>query len=139
MVERLTAVEVDADLAEALARRMAGSNVQVTHADATNLPFPDGRFSAALSFTMLHHVPSAELQDRLLSEVARVLGPGGLFAGVDSLDSEAWRELHIGDVCVPVEPEGLPARLVRAGFTAVRVDTNANAVRFRASKPPVVA
>jgi Methyltransferase domain len=39
----------------------------------THLPFPDGRFSAALSFTMLHHVPSPSEQDRLLAELARVL------------------------------------------------------------------
>ena len=58
--------------------------------------FPDGRFSAALSFTMLHHVPSAELQDRLFAEVARVLQPGGFLAGVDSLDSEDFRALHDG-------------------------------------------
>lgn len=135
MVHRLTAVEVDPDLAAALTDRMAGSNVEVTHADATDLPFPSGRFSAALSFTMLHHVPSAALQDRLFGEVARVLRPGGLFAGIDSLDSEAWRELHVGDTCVPVDPAGLPERLRKAGFTDVRVDTNATAVRFRAKKP----
>ena len=27
------------------------------------MPFPDGSFSAVLSFTMLHHVPSVTLQD----------------------------------------------------------------------------
>src|SRR2546421_8720084 len=55
MVPRLTAVEVDDDLAAALSARLAlaGSLVDVVHADATSLPLPDGRFSAALSFTML--------------------------------------------------------------------------------------
>jgi hypothetical protein len=28
---------------------------------------PDGSFSAVLSFTMVHHVPSATVQDRLLA------------------------------------------------------------------------
>ena len=74
-------------LARALAERLAGSNVDVAHADATSLPYPNGRFSAALSFTMLHHVPSVEAQDKLLAEVARDLRPGGVFAGTDSLDS----------------------------------------------------
>jgi hypothetical protein len=32
------------------------------------MPFPDGSFSAVLSFTMLHHVPSVTLQDQLLSQ-----------------------------------------------------------------------
>src|SRR5204862_399867 len=60
MTPKLTAVEVDPMLADALATRMAGTNVEVVHADATNMPFPDGRFSAAVSFIMLHHVPTIE-------------------------------------------------------------------------------
>jgi ubiquinone/menaquinone biosynthesis C-methylase UbiE len=38
-VPRLVAVELDRQLAVALARRLAGSGVQVVQADATNLPF----------------------------------------------------------------------------------------------------
>src|SRR5689334_12756447 len=38
MVAKLTAVEVDADLAAALATRMAGSNVEVIHGDGAALP-----------------------------------------------------------------------------------------------------
>src|SRR5262245_52973603 len=56
MAPQLTAVEIDAALAGALADRMAGTNVEVVHADATEMPFPDDRFSAAVSFIMLHHV-----------------------------------------------------------------------------------
>jgi 16S rRNA A1518/A1519 N6-dimethyltransferase RsmA/KsgA/DIM1 with predicted DNA glycosylase/AP lyase activity len=66
-VARLTAVEVDQALADTLSARLAGSNVEVVHTDATDLPFPTKRFSAALCFTMLHHVPSVELQDRLFA------------------------------------------------------------------------
>ncbi len=132
MAPRLTAVEVDAVLAEALATRLAGSNVEVVNADATDLPFPDGRFSAALSFTMLHHVPSVELQDRLFAQVARVLRPGGVFAGVDSYDSPEFREMHVDDICVPIPPNELPERLVRAGFRDVKVDTNPYQMGFRA-------
>ena len=56
---------------------MDGTNVTVVAGDATSMPFPDGSFSGAVCFTMLHHVPSAELQDRLLTETYRVLRPGG--------------------------------------------------------------
>lgn len=132
---RLTAAEVDPDLATRLAERLAGTQVEVVETDATDMPFADGRFSTALSFTMLHHVPSAELQDRLFAEVARVLRPGGLFAGVDSVDSEDFRALHEGDVCVPVPPEGLAERLTRAGFVDPEVEVNEFAVRFRAIRP----
>jgi SAM-dependent methyltransferase len=132
---RLTAAEVDADLAARLSERLAGTVVDVVHADATDLPFPDGRFSAALSFTMLHHVPSPAKQDELFAEVARVLRPGGYLAGVDSLDSDEFRALHVDDVCVPVPPDELAARLRAAGFADAQVDVNEFAVRFRATTP----
>ena len=46
-VDRLTAVELDDDLADALATRMRGTNVDVVHADATAMPFDDQRFTGA--------------------------------------------------------------------------------------------
>ena len=135
MAPRLTAVEVDDDLADALAARFAGSHVEVVHADATAMPLPAGRFSAALSFTMLHHVPTEELQDRLFAEVARVLRPGGVFAGIDGIDSEEFRALHVDDICNPLDPGGLPGRLEAAGFTDVDVEVNEFGLRFLAAAP----
>jgi SAM-dependent methyltransferase len=132
LTPRLTAVEVDPELAAALTTRMAGTNVEVVHADATDLPFEDGRFSAVVSFIMLHHVPSADLQDRLFAEVARVLAPGRGFAGCDSLDSDEFREMHVGDVCNPVPPDALEARLRKAGFAEARVTVNPYVMEFRA-------
>jgi hypothetical protein len=69
-VPRLTAIEIDERLAASLKMRLAGTNVTVIEGDATAMPFPDASFSAAISFTMLHHVPSSGLQDRLLAEAA---------------------------------------------------------------------
>lgn len=135
MTPRLTAVELDPVLAEPLAARFAGTHVEVVEADASAIPLPDGRFSAALSFTMLHHVPTPELQDKILAELARVLRPGGLLAGTDSLDSPEFRELHEGDICVPLDPETLPARIAAAGFVDVQVDVGRRRIRFRARKP----
>jgi SAM-dependent methyltransferase len=134
LVSHLTAVEVDGDLARSLAARMTSPTVEVIEGDGTDLHFADGRFSAALSFTMLHHVPSAVDQDRLFSEVSRVLRPGGSFAGTDTLDSKEFRELHVGDVCVPVDPATLADRLLSAGFDEAFVDTNEYGVRFRARR-----
>jgi SAM-dependent methyltransferase len=134
-VARLTAVEVDPVLATALADRLSGSNVDVVHGDGAALPFEDRRFSGVTSFTMLHHVPSPELQNRLLSEVRRVLRPGGLLVGVDSIDGPEWRELHVGDTCVPVDPDTLADRLQRAGFVDIEVQraTPEPSKRFRFS------
>lgn len=133
MAPKLTAVEVDPMLAEKLAARMAGTNVTVVEADATELPFPDGHFSAAVSFTMMHHVPTPELQDKLFAEVARVVRPGGTFAGVDSFDGDDFRKLHVDDICVPIAPDGLEARLRAAGFSDVNVEPNPYVLQWRAT------
>jgi SAM-dependent methyltransferase len=132
---KVTAVEVDDRLAAALAARLAGSNVDVVHADATTSGLPSNRFSAATCFSMLHHMPSSAIQDRLFAEVHRVLRPGGAFIGVDSVDSEGIRQGHVDDVFVPVDPATLPARLEAVGFADVCVDVDAYQIRFRATKP----
>jgi ubiquinone/menaquinone biosynthesis C-methylase UbiE len=133
LARRLTAVELDHELAEALRQRLGGPNLEVVEADATALPLPAGRFSAALSFTMLHHVPTPEMQDQVFAELARVLRSGGVLAAVDSLDSEAFREMHVDDICNPLDPATLPARLEKAGFSEVRIALNDfNQVRFQA-------
>jgi hypothetical protein len=73
------------------------------------------------------HLPSRELQDRLLLEPARVLRAGGVFAGTDSLATGfAFRLLHIGDTRVPVAPDELPERMRDAGLDGPRVDAAAS-------------
>jgi ubiquinone/menaquinone biosynthesis C-methylase UbiE len=103
---------------------MAGTNVEVLNADATALPFEDDRFTGAVSFTMLHHVPTAELQDRLFAELARVLAPRGIVVFSDSVASDDLAAVHDGDVYNPVDPATLPGRLTAAGFASVDVRTN---------------
>ena len=134
-VPRLTAVEVDERLARALAGRLAGTNVTVLHADATALPFAARRFSAATLFTMLHHVPSAAQQDQMLAELRRVLRPGGVLAGTDSVETPARRELHVDDDYLPVDPATLAGRLAGAGFTRVTVEVEEDRFRFAATAP----
>jgi SAM-dependent methyltransferase len=139
VVERLTCVEIDRELARRLERRMFGKNVTVLCGDGTSLSLPSCSFDAVVCFTMLHHVPSPELQDLLLSEAARVLRPGGVFAGVDSAYSWRLRLLHVFDTMVVVGPETFPGRLRRAGFAEIELETAASAFRFRARKPQVAA
>jgi SAM-dependent methyltransferase len=119
IVPRLTAVEVDAALATELGSTYP--NVAVIEGSGDDLPFEDGRFSAVVCFTMLHHVLNPQMQDGLFAEAHRVLQPGGVFAGSDSIDNADWREFHGGDTCVPVDPADLPRRLASAGFTDVDV------------------
>lgn len=131
----LTCIEIDERLASSLKQRMAGTNVRVEEGDATAMPFASNTFSGALSMTMLHHVPSAELQDRLLSEAFRVLQPGGTFAGSDSTVNLKFRLAHLFDTMVLVDPKTFARRLERAGFTDVAVREGKGAFRFRARKP----
>jgi SAM-dependent methyltransferase len=134
-VKRLTAIEVDLELAASLGSRLRGSNVQVVAGDATAMPFSEGQFSAVVSFTMLHHLPSPELQDRLFRQVWLVLEPGGVFVGSDSLQSWLMRVIHIGDTLVPVDPSTVATRLEAAGFQVVEVERNSKAFRFHAQRP----
>ncbi|MBI3216582.1 MAG: class I SAM-dependent methyltransferase [Mycobacterium sp.] len=123
--QRLTAVEIDRELAAALRERFRDApTVRIVDGDATALPYPDETFSGAASFTMLHHVPTVALQDRLFGEVARVLRTGGALVASDSLASEPLQQMHDGDTYNPVDPGSLEERLTAAGFTAVVVRTN---------------
>ena len=135
-VPRLTALEIDPALASSLNSRLKGSNVQVIEGDATGMPFGESEFSGAVSFTMLHHVPSQELQNKVFAEVLRVLKPGGLFVGSDSLQNWLMRIIHIGDTLVPVNPDTFGVRLERGGFEVLEVQKNLQAFRFRARRPP---
>jgi SAM-dependent methyltransferase len=83
---------------------------------------------------MLHHVPSPALQNSLFAEAGRVLRPGGVFAGYDSLSSIPFRLFHTFDTAVTIDPGTLPGRLQTAGFDNVQVDAEAHAFRFRAWK-----
>jgi len=121
---RLTAVELDLQLAIALGTRLVGTNVEVVHADATAMPFDAGRFTGTVSFTMLHQVPTVELQDDLFAEVARVLRPGGVFVASDSVASDELAALHDDDVYNPVDPTTVDARLRNAGFSTIEVRSN---------------
>ena len=130
---RVTAVELDTVLADKLTARLAGTNVEVVAADVTRLPFPAGRFSAAACLTMLHHIPSASLQDTALAELRRVLRPGGVLVGCDGLDTPDRRRVHEGDIFVPVDPGSLASRLRAAGFADACVEANGDRLRFAAT------
>lgn len=136
-VDRLVVVESDGAAAEKLIDTFAGMNVEVVHQDATHLDFGDDTFDAAGSFTMLHHVPTTALQNRLLSEVLRVLRPGGVLIGSDSLPSDRLHHFHEGDTYNPVEPGTLFARLQTLGFEKITVRVD-DVMTFIAHKPQLV-
>jgi ubiquinone/menaquinone biosynthesis C-methylase UbiE len=131
-VPRLRVLELDPRYCK---RLRAELDVEVDQGNATALPYEDGRFSAVVCFTMLHHIPVASDQDRVFAEVARVLRPGGVFAGTDSIGT-GWmfKLIHVGDTLLPIDPDALPARLSAAGLSEARVARANSSFRFRALK-----
>jgi SAM-dependent methyltransferase len=134
-VGQLTAVEVDPTLGEPLRARLAGTNVEVIITDATQTGLPAARFSAAACFSVLHHMASPEHQDRLFAELHRVLRPGAIFVGQESLDLEMIRAGHADDTFTPVDPDTLGERLSGVGFGPTVIDMAGFHYRFVTRKP----
>jgi SAM-dependent methyltransferase len=135
LAPRVTAVEADAGLAADLGRRLAGRGVEVINGRAEQLDFAPDRFSAAACFAVLHHAGTAAVQDRVFTELLRVLRPGGVLVGSEGYDTERTRAAHAGDQFAPVDPEELPGRLRAIGFTGAVVTRGELDFRFQARKP----
>ncbi len=133
-VRRLVAVEADEHAATLLSERFAGTNVDVVLGDATQLDLPSDAFDSVGSFTMLHHIPTFAGQQRLLLEAFRVLKPGGVFVGSDSLASNDLHHFHQGDDYNPVDAASFVVRLQSVGFAQITVVIDGD-VRFVARKP----
>jgi SAM-dependent methyltransferase len=73
--------------------RVRGVDARV--ADVQELPFPDDSFDAVLAAWMLYHVPDV---DRGLSEIARVLRPGGRLVAVTNAADHLRELLALGGV-----------------------------------------
>jgi ubiquinone/menaquinone biosynthesis C-methylase UbiE len=135
-VGRLVAVEHEEESVSKLTERFAGTNVEVMPGDAAALGFPDASFDTVATCTMLHHVPTRALQDKVLAEAFRVLRPGGVFLGSDSLPSDGLHQFHEGDTYNPVEPAAFLTRLQSAGFAEITLRVGYNLV-FTARKETV--
>ncbi|WP_336160564.1 class I SAM-dependent methyltransferase [Amycolatopsis sp. VC5-11] len=131
---RLTALEID-PASTRLLQAEYGDQADIVEGSGAEMPFEDGRFSGVVCFTMLHHVPTDELQDRIFAEAFRVLRPGGIYCGVDSQLSFGFRLLHLGDTMNVLDAGTLPGRLAAAGFEQVRVGIERKRLEFSAVKP----
>lgn len=133
-VSRLVVVERDEQYAAALRSRFDATNVEVVHADATALPFPADSFDCVAAFTMLHHVPTRPLQARVLSEALRVVRPGGVLVGYDSLHSDELHRFHYEDTYNPIEPAMLLGAMAAHGYVRITIQVN-DGLTFVAYKP----
>jgi ubiquinone/menaquinone biosynthesis C-methylase UbiE len=96
-----------------------GKRVSFKRGDATNLPFDNKTFDAAMT---IHVATNIAAKDKMYVEVHRVVKPGGVFAVYDILQGEG------GQVLYPVPwardpsishlatPEQMSALLISAGF-----------------------
>ena len=133
-VRDLTVVEVDDEAAAKLTERYAGTNVHVVIGSAAELGYPDESFDSVGTFTMLHHIPTLALQNKVLSEAFRVLRPGGVLVCSDSLASNDLHHFHHDDTYNPAEPSTLLVWLRALGFTPITI-TVGDELMFTACKP----
>ena len=101
-----------------------GNRVSFKQGDATNLPFEDRTFDAAMT---IHVAMNIAAKDKMYQEARRVLKPGGIFAVYDVLQGEG------GDVVFPVPwardpsishlatPDEMKSLLAGAGFKLLDV------------------
>ena len=129
---RVTSLEYDCrSLGELRQQHPGGANAAVC-GDASRLPFADQSFSSVLAILVLHHLKSAELQDRAFEEAFRVLHRGGVFLAFEIKGSWVHRVGHIGSTYTPVAPKSAFARLTKAGFSSVSVTSRTGGFRISA-------
>jgi ubiquinone/menaquinone biosynthesis C-methylase UbiE len=133
-VQRLVALELEEPAADRLCQLYTDGNVEIVVGDATAMAFEGDSFDSVACFTMLHHVPTVTQQNRMLSEILRVLRPGGVLVGSDSLASVELHDFHEGDVYNPIEPAVFLVRLQTLGFDRLTIGVH-DELTFVAHKP----
>ena len=130
---RVTSLEYSHEFCVALHGKTGTGNI--VQGDASTLPFADGAFSGAIAVLVLHHLRSAEAQDRAFGEIYRVLRPGGVFVALEIHDGWLSRVAHIRSTFVPVTARDAGKRLGAAGFSGVSAESGHGAMRLRATRP----
>ena len=139
---RMVATDTDAERVGMAEQVLSGFGQRATvqRADATTLPFPDGRFDLVLSAAMLHHVIE---WDKALAEAVRVLRPGGKLVGYDILNTAPARLMRVGerDGTILLHPEQLETALSHLGLTALQLKPalGGAVMRFSARKPAALS
>lgn len=90
---KVSAIEIDPNLVDQFKKNPEAKGIDIHLGDATKMPFKDNSFDRAILIEVIEHVPAT---DALLSEIHRVLKPGGILCiGVPTSYTEKiyWR-LH---------------------------------------------
>ena len=119
-VTHVVAVDASAAMLQAAKKRLHGfDNIDLRRGDLEALPIDDARLDAATVMLVLHHVSDP---GRALTEVARVLKPGGRLIVVDMLphDRESYRQ-QMGHVWLGFSEEQIGRIFHEGGFEKVRI------------------
>jgi ubiquinone/menaquinone biosynthesis C-methylase UbiE len=92
------------------------ANVQVLVGLGEELPFPNSHFDAAVSRVMLHHVKDA---NAVLSEMTRVLKPGGRLVVADVVSSDVPAESDLHNALEIIRDPSHTRMLPRSAFLAL--------------------
>ncbi|MEX1252744.1 MAG: class I SAM-dependent methyltransferase [Dehalococcoidia bacterium] len=115
----VTGIDIDPDQITLAKQRSAGiDNPRFLEADVTKLPFEDHHFDVVLSFMVMHHVDG---WSAALSEIRRVLKPGGNFIYADILLSApaTWISAAFGHSYRLPALDRLTSSMEASGFSAV--------------------
>jgi len=79
---RVTGVDLSGDMLKIARRNNKYANLELKELDAAHLPFEDAKFDVSCVSFALHDMPSV-IRERVVGEMARVTGPGGVIVVAD--------------------------------------------------------
>jgi len=119
-VRRVISVDGSEDMLDAARQRLSGAtNVDLRRGELESLPIESGELDVAMLSLVLHYSPEPP---RALSEVGRVVRPGGRVLVVDMLphDRQEYQQ-QMGHVWLGFSETQITRLLAGAGFGDVRV------------------
>lgn len=119
-VRRVIAVDGSADMLEAARKRLSDQpNAEVRQGDLESLPLENNSLDAAMLSLVLHYSPDPA---KALTEVARVVKPGGRVLIVDMLPHEREEyQQQMGHVWLGFSEKQMSRFLAGAGFSDIRI------------------
>ncbi|HEY2459776.1 MAG TPA: class I SAM-dependent methyltransferase [Candidatus Acidoferrum sp.] len=135
MAARVSCLEYSHAFAAGLKRKTQDLNVGVVQGDAAELPFASKTFSSAIAILVLHHLRSKEAQDRALTEIYRVLRPGGVFVACEIQNGWLQRAVHFKSTFVATDSQDLSSRLISTGFRKPVISFRRGGFRISAERP----
>jgi ubiquinone/menaquinone biosynthesis C-methylase UbiE len=108
-------------------------NLDFTLGDAQNLPFPDRSLDIAVTSYSLHHVPDPE---RVVSEMARVVKPGGRVGIIDIFASEDPKAAAVSNRIEKTRDPSHTRTLAKSELAQLLSDAGLRVIGSEVEEPP---